>query len=214
MSMQHGPSSLSATNLACIRGERMVFEGLGFELANGGLLQVSGPNGSGKTSLLRMICGLIRPATGQIEWNGQAIDDLGDEYGCALTYVGHLSAIKDELTASENLHFSARIQGLPHDEKTVKSLIGEFGLNESAQLPCKVLSQGQRRRLALARLKLSASRALWVLDEPFTALDSAGVGVMRTALEAHLAQGGLALLTTHQEVPITAARIQRLELRH
>jgi heme exporter protein A len=214
MSMQHGTSSLTATNLACIRGERMVFEGLGFELANGGLLQVSGPNGSGKTSLLRMICRLIRPAAGQIAWNGRAIDELGDDYGGSLTYVGHLSAVKDELTPSENLHFSARIQGLANDEKTIRSLLTEFGLDGPEKLPCKLLSQGQRRRLALARLKLSASRALWVLDEPFTALDSAGIGVMRTALEAHLARGGLALLTTHQEVPISAARIQRLELRH
>jgi heme exporter protein A len=208
----HPRATLSATGLDCVRGERRLFGGLAFELGNGGLLQVSGPNGSGKTSLLRMVCGLLPPAAGTIEWNGTRIRALAEEYNASLVYIGHLNAAKEELNARETLGLAARLAGLPADPAPVAAALGDFGLAGSDRLPCKVLSQGQKRRLALARLKLSASRALWVLDEPFAALDAAGIAVMRAVLEDHLARGGLALLTTHQAVPVAAPAAQTIEL--
>ncbi len=203
---------MAAIGLACVRGERQLFGNLGFELGNGGLLQVSGANGSGKTSLLRMVCGLLPAAAGTITWNGNPIRSLAEEYCASLVYVGHLNAAKDDLDARETLTFSARLAGLPASPGAVASALADFGLESVDHLPCKVLSQGQKRRLALARLKLSASRPLWVLDEPFAALDSSGITVMRSVLEDHLARGGLALLTTHQAVPVAAPSVQTIAL--
>jgi heme exporter protein A len=208
----HPPSALRATGLDCVRGERRLFDGLTFELANGGLLQVSGPNGSGKTSLLRMVCGLMPPAAGSIEWNGAAIRTLGEDYNASLAYVGHLNAAKDELNARETLGLAARLAGLPCDPAGVAQALADFGLSGVDRLPCKVLSQGQKRRVALARLGLCAGRALWVLDEPFAALDANGIAVMRSVLEDHLARGGMALLTTHQAVPVEAPSMQAIGL--
>ena len=208
----HPSATLRAAGLACVRGARRLFGGLAFELSGGGLMQVSGPNGSGKTSLLRMVCGLLPPAAGTIEWNGTPLRALGDEYNASLVYVGHLNAAKEELNARETLGLAARLAGLPADSEAVAAALAEFDLARHDRLPCKVLSQGQKRRLALARLRLSASRALWVLDEPFAALDAAGIAVMRAVLEEHLARGGLALLTTHQAVPVAAPSSQTIEL--
>ena len=209
---QHGRATLEARDLECLRGERRLFRALTFALANGGLLAVRGANGSGKTSLLRMVCGLLQPATGEIAWNGVRIGALGEEFNASLAYVGHLNAIKDELNSLENLGLSARLAGLAADGAAIVEALRGFGLAGYERLPCKVLSQGQRRRLALARLALSGTRALWVLDEPFAALDAAGVFAMRALLEAHLGRGGLALLTTHQEVEIAAPGMQSIEL--
>jgi heme exporter protein A len=203
---------LEATDLECVRGERTLFSGVNFTLRGGTLLLVRGPNGSGKTSLLRMVCGLLMPAAGKISWGKRRIGELGEDYHVHLAYVGHLNAIKDELNASENLSISARLAGLPAAREAVTAALSAFGLNGYDRLPCKVLSQGQKRRVALARLKLSASRSLWVLDEPFTALDAAGVKLTRSLLESHLAGGGIALLTTHQEVEVTAPSTRKIEL--
>ena len=212
VSADHPRSTLQASGLECLRGERRLFGGLAFELANGGLLQVSGPNGSGKTSLLRMVCGLLAPAAGSIAWNAKPIRALGEDYNADLTFIGHLNAAKDELNARENLGLAARLAGLPSDPAKVAAALHTFGLAGFDQLPCKVLSQGQKRRLALARLKLSGERALWVLDEPFAALDAAGIEVIRAVLEDHLARGGLALLTTHQAVVIAAPSMRTIAL--
>ena len=190
----HPTATLRATGLDCVRGERRLFAGLAFELSNGGLLQVSGPNGSGKTSLLRMVCGLLPPAAGSLAWNGTSIRTLGEEYNAGLVYVGHLNAAKEELNARETLGLAARLAGLPADPGTVADALAAFGLARHD------------------RLKLSASKALWVLDEPFAALDAAGIAVMRAVLEDHLARGGLALLTTHQAVPVAAPSAQTLDL--
>ncbi len=198
--------------MACTRGDRTVFTGLDFELSNGGLLRISGPNGSGKTSLLRLLCGLLSPSQGLIEWNGEPIDSLGEDYHGDLAYVGHLNGVKDELDVQENLAHAARFAGLEADAGDLAAALQEFALGDLVRLQCKFLSQGQKRRLALARLRLCMAKALWILDEPFVALDAAGVEVVRTMIEQHLAGGGLAVLTTHQEVPIRSADTRRIEL--
>lgn len=209
---RHPRSALSARALECTRGERRLFGHLSFELVNGALLQVRGTNGSGKTSLLRMVCGLLAPVSGTIAWNGRPIGDAREDFNATLSYVGHLNGIKDELDPVENLRLSATLAGLRSDAAAVRAALVAFGLGGLEHLPCKVFSQGQRRRLALARLALSTTRALWVLDEPFAALDGAGIGSMCSLLEDHLARGGMALLTTHQDVPIAAPGLQTLTL--
>ena len=203
---------LSADALACVRGERRLFAGLSFSLTPGTLLAVRGANGSGKTSLLRMLCGLLPPAAGRIVWNGADIHAAREEYCAQLAYIGHLNGVKDELSALENPRFSARTAGLPDDLAGAQTALSQLGLAGFQRQPCKTLSQGQRRRVALARLCLSAARALWVLDEPFTALDVSALALTRELLESHLQGGGMAVLTTHQEVAITAPSTQRIEL--
>ena len=213
MSALPARSALRASGLQCVRGDRRVFDGIGFDLVSGALLQVRGPNGSGKTSLLRIVCGLLQPAAGNIEWNGRGIHALGEEYHQVLAYIGHLNALKDELKAGENLRFCTRLAGVPATEALIGATLREFAFDGLEHLPCKVLSQGQKRRLALARLRLSATRAVWILDEPFAALDAGGIEAVRLVIEEHLERGGLVLLTTHQEVAIAAHAIQSIELK-
>ena len=203
---------LEITHLECVRGERRLFADLSFELAPHGLLQVRGANGSGKTSLLRNLCGLLPPAAGSIKWNGSEIHALGDEYRAQIAWLGHLSAVKDELTARENLRFAARASGLAASTADTDAALHKLGVDGFHYLPCKVLSQGQRRRVALARLCLCAGRSLWILDEPFTALDASAVTLMQELIESHLRAGGMVVLTTHQEVVIAARTTRRVEL--
>jgi heme exporter protein A len=203
---------LSVNALECVRGERRLFSGVNFELKPQTLLEVRGANGSGKTSLLRLLCGLLAPASGCIEWNGGDIHASGEEYRAQFAYIGHLNAVKDELSGLENLLFSARIAGLVCNAASAEQALHELGLSDFRHLPCKVLSQGQRRRVALARLYLSAARPLWILDEPFAALDSAACELVRARLESHLQQGGMVVLSTHHDIAISARSTQRLEL--
>jgi heme exporter protein A len=192
---------LEAENLACVRGDRRLFKGVGLTLNAGELLHVRGPNGSGKTTLLRMLCGLVRPEDGEIRWNGEPIDGLGEGYLSQITYVGHHNAIKDELTGPENLYFYAQLAGFSATDKQIKAALERLGMNGYEEIPCKVLSQGQRRRTALARLLIS-DHPVWVMDEPFNALDVGAVATLQDALREHLGGGGMVLLTTHQDVPI------------
>jgi heme exporter protein A len=195
-----------------VRGERRLFAGLDFALQAGTLLAVRGANGSGKTSLLRMICGLLPPAQGTIAWNGNDIAQFGEEYRACLAYLGHLNSLKDELSALENLQLTLRVAGIDADAAQILAALDWSGLRERRHQACGSLSQGQRRRVALARLWLSRGRPLWILDEPFTALDVAAVERTRILIEAHLAGGGIVALTTHQDVAVAAPLMHVIEL--
>ncbi|OGT22181.1 MAG: heme ABC transporter ATP-binding protein CcmA [Gammaproteobacteria bacterium RBG_16_57_12] len=192
---------LEIHNLECVRGDHRLFSALNFVVSPGELLHVKGPNGSGKTTLLRTLCGLSQPSQGKVLWRGEAIDALADEYYRELTYIGHLNGVKDELTAVETLYFAAKLSQQEADEDAIYEALRRIGLRGREELPAKVLSQGQKRRVALARLLLNTTR-LWVLDEPYTALDVAAIGLLQEVIAGHLNSGGMVVLTTHQDVEI------------
>lgn len=194
---------LDANDLECLRGTRRLFSGISFALAPGECLQVHGPNGSGKTSLLRILCGLARPEHGTVRWNGEPIDAAGDEYRSALAFCGHANALKEDLTPAENLLASAALHGTPATEDSARAALDAFGILHLDALPVRALSQGQKRRVALARLALCARR-LWILDEPLAALDARAAETLAARLDSHLAQGGLAVLTSHQPIELRA----------
>ncbi len=202
---------LQGINLECIRGDRRLFSKVNFTLESGGLMQVQGANGSGKTSLLRMLCGLSNPAAGEILWNGTAIRTRDNDYFAMLTYIGHLSGTKDDLTVIENLQISSALAGFEVDVGEALDALERIGMAGREQLPVKVLSQGQRRRVALARL-LVCKTTLWILDEPLVALDVTAVKLIQGFLEQHLQQGGMVIMTTHQEIDIQAKSIMQLQL--
>jgi heme exporter protein A len=200
---------LEITTLACERGGLRLFSDLGFALQAGGLLRVRGANGSGKTTLLRTLAGLTRPAAGQVRWRGSAI---GDEYHREMLFLGHAAALKDELTVLENLEFASRISCLEISESRIKNALECLGITRLADLPARYLSQGQRKRAALARLALSSGVALWLLDEPFAALDDDAIARVSALCAAHLAAGGMLVLTSHQDIPIAAPDARSIEL--
>ncbi len=202
---------LQIRDLECRRGDACLFSGMNFELQDGQLLHVKGSNGSGKTSLLRIICGLFLPAAGTVSWQGLDIRENRDEFNRALCYIGHLNGLKDDLTAVENLSIHARLTGTPATRDQIESALERVGLMHRAYLATKVLSQGQKRRVALARLLLGGAR-LWVLDEPFTALDVKAVSQLQGVMRDHLAKGGSVLLTTHQDVEISSSSHRDINL--
>lgn len=200
-----------AQDLACLRGDRLLFKHVGFELNAGGLLYVLGENGSGKSSLLRMLCGLLMPEEGAVFWDGNKIKESAENYLPNLTYIGHLNGLKDDLTALENLQISARLAGGEVTSKQALVALKAIGIARCANLPVRVLSQGQKRRVALAMLWLTQSQ-LWILDEPFAALDVASTEVLASRLGEHMANGGMTIITTHQDVAIQALSTQTLRL--
>ncbi|MCP5227247.1 cytochrome c biogenesis heme-transporting ATPase CcmA [Accumulibacter sp.] len=202
---------LEASNLECVRGERRLFTDLNFRLAGGEMLHLQGSNGSGKTSLLRMLCALTPAASGEIFWRGRAIAKLGEEFRSELCYLGHQNAIKEELTPLENLLSSAELAQETLAEDAAFDALAMVGLRGREDLACRYLSQGQKRRAALARL-VNEKRALWVLDEPYVALDAAAVELVASLIGAHLQAGGLAVLTTHQAVAVPAGAVRELWL--
>jgi heme exporter protein A len=203
---------IEAVDLTCERGERLLFSGLSFSAENGTLLRIAGPNGTGKTSLLRMMCGLLEPTGGEIRWKGGNIRKLREEYWKDLAYIGHLNGVKDDLTVRENLRVSVRVAGRSATEAQLAQALDAVGLAGFEDTMARFLSQGQRRRVALARLYVSEAVPLWILDEPFTALDVRGVAHLSALIARHIENGGTVVLTTHQEVPVDAARRKRVDL--
>jgi heme exporter protein A len=202
---------LTATNLACIRGERTLFTGVGFRLSAGDWLYVTGENGAGKTSLLRILCGLSPPASGEIRWQNSPISRLDDEYRNNLLYLGHQTPVKEELTARENLQISAALSGISLGAAQTADALEQMGLRGREQLPVRFLSQGQKRRVALARLLVSRA-LLWILDEPFVALDTPAQLMLTGIIAGHLSRGGIAVLTSHQDLTISAGERQMLRI--
>lgn len=193
---------MEAADLDCERGGRTLFRGLSFELRGGELLRVAGANGSGKTSLLRILCGLLSPTQGEVRWHGQPIRALREEYSRQLVHVGHAPGLKDELTAAENLGIACTLAGLAVSGQEVRDSLSRFGL--PVEKTVKQLSQGQRRRAALARLALCGRVPLWLLDEPFAALDTAATALVEELIGRHIERGGMVAYSTHQASRIDA----------
>lgn len=190
---------LNASGLYCERDDRVLFQGLDLSVSAGQVLQVQGSNGSGKTTLLRILCGLNSDFRGEIRWHGEPVSRARTEFHGGLFYLGHAPAIKKILTPMENLRWFCASQGArpEGDERaSIRSALAEFGLRGYDEVPCFMLSAGQQRRVSLARLMLTPAR-LWVLDEPFTALDRKGVGELELFLASHVEAGGAVILTTH-----------------
>jgi len=188
-------SSLTAENLACLRGERRLFEGLNFRVRAGEALAVEGANGVGKTSLLRLIAGFLAPAAGRVVIKtGETESDDAEERGRLVGWLGHLDGLKPQLTVKEQLAFYARLYAVPGAD--LPSLVAQVGLARQSDLPCRYLSAGQKRRLALARL-LASRRPLWLLDEPFAALDASGQDMAAQVMGRHCGDGGMIIAATH-----------------
>jgi len=203
---------LQAREIECVRGNRRLFCNLSFRLEANQALRVGGENGSGKTSLLRMVAGLSPVDSGKILWKEGPIAASGEHFRRDLLFLGHANGLKDDLTPVENLKHALALAGMSVGDAALRNVLAEQGLAGVAHLPVKLLSQGQKRRVALARLWFSTDKPLWVLDEPFAALDTASVGRTVAIVLAHLRSGGLVLYTTHQEVDLQDARVQCLEL--
>jgi heme exporter protein A len=203
---------LQAIDLECIRGQRRLFQHVSFVVNPGELLWVQGANGSGKTSLLRLLCGLMRPEAGRVSWCGHEVGKVREQFHADLLYFGHAAAIKDDLTALENLRFSLVQAGVRADPISARTALGEFGLGQRIDVMARALSQGQRRRVGLARLALARAKPLWILDEPLTALDREAAELVRGHLEEHLRRGGSIVLTSHQDVDFGTASVTRLRL--
>jgi heme exporter protein A len=203
---------LAVEDLACTRGDRTLFARVRFKLAARGLLHVAGANGSGKTSLLRILCGLGAADAGEVLWCGEPIRALREAYWRDVVYLGHANALKDDLSALENLQVACRLAGRPAAGAALHEAVAQFGIAACAHLPVRALSQGQKRRAALARLALSACAPLWILDEPFTALDIAAVKHLENLILAYVDGGGSVVFTTHQDAAISARVTQRVDL--
>jgi heme exporter protein A len=194
-----------------VRGERLLFSDLSFSLNPGGFIQLTGPNGSGKTSLLRIICGLMFPERGEVRWNGAQIRSLGEEYSQIVTYLGHRNGVKEELSSLENLRISSGLAGCELTHSHAQQALARVGLAGRENLPARFLSEGQRRRSAIARL-ITCNTSLWILDEVLASLDHAATVLIESIIGDHLSKGGMAIVATHQELHVSASSFQRLEL--
>jgi heme exporter protein A len=195
--------------LACVRGERPIFAGLSFALAAGDALVLAGDNGSGKSSLLRMMAGLLAPAAGRLAWDGNDIAADPAAHRTRLHYLGHADAVKPTLTVAENAAFWGRFRGDGGSAAAVAAALDAFGIARLADLPGRFLSAGQRRRTALARLVVSAA-PLWLLDEPKTALDAAAAAALDAAIAGHRRGGGMVVMAQHGLDPLPGAAVMSL----
>jgi heme exporter protein A len=209
--MSSSTAALTAHDLHCVRGERELFSGLNLSLHPGEALLIQGGNGQGKTSLLRLLTGLAQPAAGEVRWRGAKLDEARDDFHRDMAYIGHLNGIKDDLTPIENLRLTAQLNDRRLDEEQAEDMLIQLGLGRCLDLPCRVLSFGQRRRVALANL-LCSDALLWILDEPLTGLDVHGVALIEGMLKAHLDHGGMAVLTTHQPLSLEGTNIHALRV--
>jgi len=205
-----GQYRLEARGLACVRNDEPLFEGLDFTVNPGELYQFDGPNGCGKTSLLRILCGLSQPESGEVLWCGENALDQGAGYLEQLAYVGHAHGVKRELTPRENLNIARALSGRPGG-LDAESALAHLGLAGYEDTPARNLSAGQSRRVGLARLLATRSR-LWILDEPFTAVDRQGIGIIERMLEEHLEADGMIILTSHQTVNVGAGHTTSIHL--
>jgi heme exporter protein A len=207
--MTAAPPELAADRIHVWRGDRHVLQGVSLTLSAGRLVHVRGPNGTGKTTLLRVICGLLRPEQGSVTWGGRPIGEVRTEFQQAFAYASHEPALKGDLTALENLRFAVGLKRRVGEAELLQSLEAT-GVGACRDLPARVLSAGQRRRVAMARV-LAVQAPLWLLDEPFTNLDTAGSELVAGMLARHAAAGGMALVVAHHELEL-AATVERLEL--
>ncbi|WP_094110643.1 cytochrome c biogenesis heme-transporting ATPase CcmA [Shigella flexneri] len=198
---------LEARELLCERDERTLFSGLSFTLNAGEWVQITGSNGAGKTTLLRLLTGLSRPDAGEVLWQGQPLHQVRDSYHQTLLWIGHQPGIKTRLTALENLHFYHR----DGDAAQCLEALAQAGLAGFEDIPVNQLSAGQQRRVALARLWLTRA-TLWILDEPFTAIDVNGVDRLTQRMAQHTEQGGIVILTTPQPLNVAESKIRRISL--
>lgn len=199
--------SLEGTGLSCIRDDRVLFEQLAFELASGQVLLLEGKNGSGKTSLLRILCGFREPDAGEIRWCGDAVKD--SQFYAQMAYVGHLDGIKKELTVLENLRMSLALSSA--GKYSIDQALAKVHLTGYDDILVQALSAGQKRRLSLARL-LITENVLWILDEPFTSLDKQGIALIETLMTEHCANGGMIVLTSHHDIALHDVDVQRINL--
>ncbi|MBU6467820.1 MAG: cytochrome c biogenesis heme-transporting ATPase CcmA [Betaproteobacteria bacterium] len=194
--------NLSVSNLSCQRGERLLFENISFELNPHQWCHVTGENGAGKTSLLRLCAGLTNPLSGLIKWGGIPLKEDTDRFHQDTLYLGHANALKEELSPLENLQLMSQLDGSPATEEAILTVLDRWGLLGREELPVRVLSAGQRRRVLLSRLTLKPC-PLWILDEPFNALDRRAIQTLYELFNQHLEQGGLLLITSHQAIEMT-----------
>lgn len=201
---------LKTEKLACQRGDKILFTGLNLTVNSGDFVQIEGHNGIGKTSLLRIVVGLAQALSGEVSWNGINVVKQRENYHYDLLYLGHHSGVKPELTAWENLKFYQRISACKQGDEVLWQVLETVGLLGREDIPAAQLSAGQQRRIALARLWLSKA-PLWILDEPFTAIDKKGIQVLTALFEQHVQKGGIVIFTSHQDIQSTILRKVRLE---
>jgi len=200
-------TTFSGRDLSCIRGERLVFQGLNFSIDAGDALVLIGPNGSGKSTLLRVMAGLLKPATGHLAWNGEPVNDDPEEHRGRLHYVGHHDAIKPVLTVTENLTFWAGLHASGDGAAlAVEKALDILSIPHLAEIPGRFLSAGQKRRANLARI-FAAPAPVWLLDEPTTALDKASIARLEDAIAEHRAGGGMVVLSTHMDVALETPKV-------
>ena len=202
---------LEIKQLRCERGRRTLIRNLSFEIKSGELIQIEGTNGSGKTTLLRTLCNLTLASEGEINWCGENIDDIREEFFANLLYLGHHAGIKDDFTAIENLRFNLAMHHQNISDADLLSALEKIGLRNCEDLPCRQLSAGQRRRVALARLLVSR-QTLWILDEPFTAIDKDGTAQLCEIIAQHCQNGGMVILTSHTPVDIKTVDVRSIRL--